>query len=474
MPMSFFHQQRIGDLNSRLTADLSQISDTFLLTLPELLRGIINLIIGIVVILWISSQLTLVMLATFPLVIVGAIIFGRYIKKLSKQVQDELANTSTISQETFLGILNVKTFTNEDFEKKRYANSMDKTVKIALKASWYRAAFASFIIFCLFGAIILIVAYGAYLVQNQEISIGKLTQFVIYTVFVGAAFGSFSEYYSQIQKTLGATQRVRELFLEKPENLISDEKNYSCEGEIRFENVVFSYPSRPEYTVLQGVNFTMKKGEITALVGASGSGKSTITQLLMRLYEPNQGIIYLDGKPIQNLPLKTLRSQIAIVPQDVLLFGGTIRENILYGNLKASNEEVIQAARLANAHDFIISFPESYDTLVGERGVKLSGGQRQRIAIARALLKNPKILILDEATSSLDSESEHLVQEALNVLMKGRTTLVIAHRLSTVKNANQILVLENGKIVENGTHEELIQNPKSSYYKFAELQFQNI
>jgi len=474
MPMSFFHQQRIGDLNSRLTADLSQISDTFLLTLPELLRGIINLIIGIVVILWISSQLTLVMLATFPLVIVGAIIFGRYIKKLSKQVQDELANTSTISQETFLGILNVKTFTNEDFEKKRYANSMDKTVKIALKASWYRAAFASFIIFCLFGAIILIVAYGAYLVQNQEISIGKLTQFVIYTVFVGAAFGSFSEYYSQIQKTLGATQRVRELFLEKPENLISDEKNYYCEGEIRFENVVFSYPSRPEYTVLQGVNFTMKKGEITALVGASGSGKSTITQLLMRLYEPNQGIIYLDGKPIQNLPLKTLRSQIAIVPQDVLLFGGTIRENILYGNLKASNEEVIQAARLANAHDFIISFPESYDTLVGERGVKLSGGQRQRIAIARALLKNPKILILDEATSSLDSESEHLVQEALNVLMKGRTTLVIAHRLSTVKNANQILVLENGKIVENGTHEELIQNPKSSYYKFAELQFQNI
>lgn len=475
MPMDFFHQQRVGDLNSRLTADLSLISDTFILTLPELLRGIINLIIGIIVIFWISPTLTFVMLASFPIVIVGAIIFGRYIKKLSKQVQDELAQTSTIAQETFLGILNVKTFTNEDFEKKRYSHSIQKTVHLALKASWFRAAFASFIIFCLFGAIILIVAYGAYLVQNQEITVGNLTQFVIYTVFVGAAFGSFSEYYAQIQKTLGATQRVRELFLEKiePLNDSAADALAFCTGNIKFENIYFAYPSRPEYSVLQGVSFEMKAGEVTALVGSSGAGKSTIAQLLMRLYDPQQGEIFLDGKSIQGLSLSDLRKQIAIVPQDVLLFGGTIKENILYGKLDATDEEVIQAAQLANAHEFIISFPQGYETIVGERGVKLSGGQRQRIAIARALLKNPKILILDEATSSLDSESEHLVQEALNVLMKGRTTLVIAHRLSTIKSAHQILVLQNGKIVEKGTHEELIQNTESAYYKFAELQFQN-
>lgn len=474
MPMDFFHQNRVGDLNSRLTADLSLISDTFVLTLPELLRGIINLIIGIIVIFWISHQLTLVMLSTFPIVILGAILFGRYIKKLSKQVQDELANTSTIAQETFLGILNVKTFTNEEFEKKRYAHSINKTVQLALKASWFRAAFASFIIFCLFGAIVLIVAYGAYLVQNQEITVGKLTQFVIYTVFVGAALGGFSEYYAQIQKTLGATQRVRELFQEPTEVLQTTLNELAIQGNIQFQNVHFVYPSRPEYPVLQGVSFEMKAGEVTALVGASGAGKSTIAQLLMRLYEPNQGTIFLDDQPIHQIPLSNLRRLIAIVPQDVLLFGGSIKENILYGNLNATDEQVIQAAQLANAHEFISNFPEGYETIVGERGVKLSGGQRQRIAIARALLKNPKILILDEATSSLDSESEHLVQEALNVLMKGRTTLVIAHRLSTIKSAHQILVLHDGKIIEKGTHDELIQNHHSAYYKFAELQYQNL
>ena len=472
MPMNFFHQQRVGELNSRLTADLSLISDTFILTLPEFLRGIINLIIGITVIFWISTRLTLVMLASFPIMIVGAILFGRFIKKLSKQVQDELAKTSTIAQETFLGILNVKTFTNEDYEQKRYSNSVNKTVQLALRASWFRAAFASFIIFCLFGAIILIVAYGAYLVQNQEITVGNLTQFVIYTVFVGAALGGFSEYYAQIQKTLGATQRVRELFSESTESIDNQEEKFSFKGQIDFQEVHFAYPSRVEHKVLKGVSFQMNAGEVTALVGASGAGKSTIAQLLMRLYEPTQGQILLDGIPIQKIPLKILRKQIAIVPQDVLLFGGTIYENILYGNLSASREQVIQAAQLANAHDFIVNFPEGYETIVGERGVKLSGGQRQRIAIARALLKNPKILILDEATSSLDSESEHLVQEALNVLMEGRTTLVIAHRLSTVKKAHQILVLQDGIIIEKGTHDELIQNSQSAYFKFAELQFQ--
>jgi len=472
MPMNFFHQQRVGELNSRLTADLSLISDTFILTLPEFLRGIINLIIGITVIFWISTRLTLVMLASFPIMIVGAILFGRFIKKLSKQVQDELAKTSTIAQETFLGILNVKTFTNEDYEQKRYSNSVNKTVQLALRASWFRAAFASFIIFCLFGAIILIVAYGAYLVQNQEITVGKLTQFVIYTVFVGAALGGFSEYYAQIQKTLGATQRVRELFSESTESIDNQEEKFSFKGQIDFQEVHFAYPTRVEHKVLKGVSFQMNAGEVTALVGASGAGKSTIAQLLMRLYEPTQGQILLDGIPIQKIPLKILRKQIAIVPQDVLLFGGTIYENILYGNLSASREQVIQAAQLANAHDFIVNFPEGYETIVGERGVKLSGGQRQRIAIARALLKNPKILILDEATSSLDSESEHLVQEALNVLMEGRTTLVIAHRLSTVKKAHQILVLQDGIIIEKGTHDELIQNSQSAYFKFAELQFQ--
>lgn len=474
MPMNFFHQQSVGELTSRISTDLSLLSDTFVLTLPELLRGIFNLIIGIGIIFWISTPLTLLMIATFPIMIIGAIIFGKYIKKLSKSIQQELAQSQSIAQEVFVSILNVKVFTNENYEKNRFNQSLEKAVQMGLKASWYRALFASFIIFCLFGAIILIIGYGAYLVYKHEITVGQLTQFVIYTVFVGAALGSFSEYYAQIQKTLGATERIRELMNEPIEisAATSDTtKLPDFKKDIVFKNVTFSYPSRTDVTVLRNLSLILEGGKTTAFVGPSGAGKSTITQLLLNLYASSQGSILIDNVPIETIPLKSLRKHIALVPQDVLLFGGTIRENILYGNLEATEAELIEASRQAYAHEFIMQFPQGYDTLVGERGVQLSGGQRQRIAIARAILKNPDILILDEATSALDADSEQLVQHALNNLMKNRTTLIIAHRLATIKNSEKILVLQNGELVEQGTHEELMHLPNGIYANLANLQF---
>lgn len=475
MPMNFFHQQSVGELTSRISADISLLSDTFLLTLPELLRGIFNLIIGISIIFWISTSLTLLMIATFPIMIVGAIIFGKYIKKLSKTIQQELAQSQSIAQEVFVSILNVKVFTNEAYEKQRFNRSLERAVQLGLKASWYRALFASFIIFCLFGAIVLIIGYGAYLVFQHAITVGQLTQFVIYTVFVGAALGSFSEYYAQIQKTLGATERIREL-LNEPIELspaTSDAtKLIDFKKDIIFENVSFAYPSRSDVTVLRNLSLTLKGGKTTALVGPSGAGKSTITHLLLNLYAPLKGKVLIDEVSLADVPLQSLRKHIALVPQDVLLFGGTIRENILYGNLEATEAEVIAASQQAYAHEFIMQFPQGYDTIVGERGVQLSGGQRQRIAIARAILKNPDILILDEATSALDADSEQLVQKALYNLMKNRTTIIIAHRLATIKNAHKILVLQNGELVEQGTHEELIHLPNGIYANLAQLQFQ--
>lgn len=475
MPMNFFHQQSVGELTSRISADISLLSDTFLLTLPELLRGIFNLIIGISIIFWISTSLTLLMIATFPIMIVGAIIFGKYIKKLSKTIQQELAQSQSIAQEVFVSILNVKVFTNEAYEKQRFNRSLERAVQLGLKASWYRALFASFIIFCLFGAIVLIIGYGAYLVFQHAITVGQLTQFVIYTVFVGAALGSFSEYYAQIQKTLGATERIREL-LNEPIELspaTSDAtKLIDFKKDIIFENVSFAYPSRSDVTVLRNLSLTLEGGKTTALVGPSGAGKSTITHLLLNLYAPLKGKVLIDEVSLADVPLQSLRKHIALVPQDVLLFGGTIRENILYGNLEATEAEVIAASQQAYAHEFIMQFPQGYDTIVGERGVQLSGGQRQRIAIARAILKNPDILILDEATSALDADSEQLVQKALYNLMKNRTTIIIAHRLATIKNAHKILVLQNGELVEQGTHEELIHLPNGIYANLAQLQFQ--
>ncbi len=476
LPMRFFSQRRVGELNSRISADLSQIQDSITTTLAEILRQFITFIGGVIALSLVSGKLTLMMLGIFPVMVIIAVVFGKYIRGISRKAQDRLADSNVIVEETLQGISNVKAFTNESFEASRYKNAIAEVVKLALRGAKFRGAFASFIIFCLFGAIVAVVWYGAILVQQGIISMGDLTSFILYATFVGAAMGSFAELYAQLQKTVGATERVIELLQEENENITFNENQRiekKIEGSISFKDVNFSYPSRKEIEVLKGISFTAKPGEKIALVGPSGAGKSTLASMILRFYDPDSGAIYFDNQKAENYTLTDIRKQVAIVPQDVLLFGGSIEENIAYGKIDASKEEIISAARRAHADRFINTFPEGYQTLVGERGVKLSGGQRQRIAIARALLKNPAILILDEATSSLDSESERLVQEALEELMKNRTSIIIAHRLATIRQADKIIVIDQGKVVESGTHEDLLQLEDGLYKYLSKLQVVN-
>lgn len=473
LPMTFFSKKRVGELNSRISSDITQIQDTLTTTIAEFLRQFILIIGGVALLAFISIKLTLIMLAVVPLVAVAAVIFGRFIRKYSKKVQDTVAESHVIVEETLQGISNVKAFANEWYEIARYQTKIREIVKIGIKGGLYRGYFASFIIFCLFGAIVAVVWFGVTLSINGEMSVGQLISFVLYSTFVGASFGGVAELYAQIQKAIGATERVFELLEEKPEPIIdiNDQKVIRIKGNVSFKNVSFSYPTRSEIQVLKDVSFNANFGEKVALVGPSGTGKSTIASLLLRFYDISGGSIKIDGKEIQDYDLGQLRANMSIVPQDVILFGGTIRENIAYGKPNASIEEIYDAARQANAYAFIDCFPEKFETLVGERGIKLSGGQRQRIAIARALLKNPAILILDEATSSLDSESEKLVQEALEILMHGRTSIIIAHRLSTIRSADTILVLDNGVISESGTHKELLEIENGIYKNLSNLQF---
>lgn len=472
-PMPFFSEQRVGDLSNRMSSDLSQIQDAISFTLAEFLRGIFTLIIGLTFIFFISTQLALVMLSVVPVIAVVAVVFGMRIRKMARKAQDQLADSNTIVQETFSGIAIVKAFTSEWLEISRYKKSISAVVTTAISNARYRGAFVSFMIFSVFGAISFVIWWGAGMIKAGELTTGQLTMFVIFSAFVGGTFAGFADMFSQLQKTLGATQRVRELLRLNGEpvtieNLVTNTQK--LKGNVAFNNVAFAYPGRKDVTVLNNLQFTIKAGEQIALVGPSGAGKSTIAALLLLFYEPTNGEIYFDDKPQKSYDLTYLRSQMAYVPQDVMLFGGTIAENIAYGKFNATQEEIELAAKQANAHEFIAKFPEGYKTVVGERGMKLSGGQRQRIAIARAILKNPAVLILDEATSSLDSESEKLVQEALDNLMKNRTSFVIAHRLSTIKNANRILVLNNGSISESGTHNQLMAN-NATYKKLVDMQY---
>ncbi|MFV5696521.1 ABC transporter ATP-binding protein [Flavobacterium sp. LB3P122] len=476
LPMSFFSQKRVGELNSRISSDITQIQDTLTSTIAEFLRQFILIIGGVLLLANESIKLTLLMLSVVPLVAVAAVIFGRFIRKYSKNVQDKVAESQVIVEETMQGISIVKAFANEWYEIARYNGKIKEVVKIAIKGGKYRGYFASFIIFCLFGAIVAVVWFGVRLSISGEMSVGQLISFVLYSTFVGASFGGIAELYAQIQKAIGATERVFELLDETPEKINSIQNASSSnkiKGNVTFKNVAFSYHSRKEIKVLKDVSFTANYGQKIAIVGPSGTGKSTIASLLLRFYNIDSGEILVDGKNIYDYDLENLRGNMSIVPQDVILFGGTIRENIAYGKPDATEQEILLAAKQANALNFIESFPEKFETIVGERGIKLSGGQRQRIAIARALLKNPSILILDEATSSLDSESEKLVQEALEILMQGRTSIIIAHRLSTIRSADQILVLDNGKITEQGTHQELITLENGIYKNLSNLQFSN-
>jgi ABC-type multidrug transport system fused ATPase/permease subunit len=471
-PMRFFGEHRVGELSSRLSNDLSMIQDTMTFTVAQIIRQTMMCLTGFIAIAVTSLRLSLVMLASVPVVMLVGVLFGRRVRGLSKTAQDRLAETATVVEETFQGIANVKAFGNEPYESERYAQGLRGYLTTVLRNARYRAGLIAFVILGIFGAIVLVLWYGARLMQEGVISHGELTRFMFYTIFIGGAASSIPEIVSNVQKTLGATHRVRELLREPPEALqASGPPPPRLAGDVRFADVRFSYPSRPDLPVLRGLSLSAAPGEKIALVGPSGAGKSTIVSLLLRFYDPDSGQLFLDGQNARDLPLETVRGNMAIVPQEVLLFGGSIRDNIAYGKPGATHEEILAASQRANCHEFIQRFPEGYATLVGERGVKVSGGQRQRIAIARALLKDPAILILDEATSSLDSESEALIQQALATLLAGRTAFIIAHRLSTVRQCDRICVIENGAVTESGTHAELMASQGGTYRRLSELQF---
>ena len=476
LPIFHFEKRRVGELMSRITSDITQLQDVLSITLAEFFRQIFTLVGGVALITYLSWKLTLFMLATFPLLVISAIVFGKFIRKISKKAQDELANTNIIVEETFQSIQAVKAFTNEKYEVNRYTNSLNKVVNEALKAATLRGGFVSFIIFALFGGIVGVVWYGAQLVAQGDLILADLLTFIFYTAFIGGSVGGLGDIYAQLQKTIGASDRILEI-LGDPSEVDIHESETSVPitfGAIDLQDIHFSYPSRSSVEILKGISFTIEPGQKIAIVGTSGTGKSTLAQLMMRFYEPSQGKIMMGDYAIQDMPVGDWRKMVALVPQEVLLFGGSIRENIAYGKPGASEEEIHQAAEQAYAKEFIESFPEKWDTLVGERGVKLSGGQRQRIAIARAILKDPKFLILDEATSALDSESEKWVQSALEELMKNRTSLIIAHRLSTIRSADKIIVMESGKIVEIGSHENLMAKKQGVYQKMVKLQTENL
>lgn len=473
MPMDFFNQNKVGELTSRISSDIAQVQETLRTTIAEFFRQIVIVVGGIAFLAFISWKLSLIMLATVPVMALIAVFFGRFIKKLSKQAQDETASSTVIVEESLSGISNVKAFTNEALALFNYGKSIDEIKRLNIKSGLWRGLFVSFIVFCLFGAIVFIIWQGLLMTQgpNPALSDKGFYSFIMMTVMMGASVGSIPELYASIQKAVGSTQNLMKIIQTPGEReLLTGTQKPEINGNIEFSNVRFHYPQRADMEVLKSITLSAKSNETIALVGASGAGKSTIASLLLRYYDISSGSIEFDGVAIQDIDIEYLRSNIAFVPQEVILFAGTIYENIAYGKPTASLEEVKEAARKANALNFIETFPEQFETQVGDRGIQLSGGQKQRIAIARALLKNPKILILDEATSALDSESEKLVQEALETLMEGRTSIVIAHRLSTIRKATKIYVIQAGEIVEAGNHTELTALEDGIYANLVELQ----
>ena len=477
LPITFFEKSRVGELVSRLNSDVERLYNTFSVTLAEFVRQIIILISGIVILTLTTWKLALIMLGTFPFIVVGAMFFGRFIRKMSKERQTQIADTNVVLNETMQAINAVKAFTNEWFEVGRYSKANQKSVVTSLTFAKWRALFATFIIVVLCGGMFFVLWEGATMLQNKEILAGDLIMFFIYTAYIGVAIAGLGSFSTELVGAIGATERLREI-LNSPSEVevkslpILPERR--LKGNIEFKDVHFRYPTREDVEVLRGLNLTVKSGQKVALVGPSGAGKSTIVQLILKFYELTEGSLIVDGKNINDYDITEFRQNMAIVPQEVLLFGGTIRENILYGKPDATDEEIIEASRKSNSWEFISQFPEGLETIVGERGIKLSGGQRQRIAIARAILRNPSILLLDEATSSLDAESERVVQEALNVLMEGRTSIIIAHRLATVREVDKICVIDGGRVVEEGTHDELSEIEDGLYASLARLQFESV
>jgi ABC-type multidrug transport system fused ATPase/permease subunit len=470
--MDFFNRNKVGELTSRIATDINQLQTTFTTTLAEFVRQVITIVVGIAALVWLSPKLSLIMLAVIPAVALFAVFFGRYIRKLSKLTQDAAAQSNNILEEALQGIQNVKAFTNEWFEINRYSGAITDIRSLAIKGAVWRGFFVSFVILGMFGSIAFIIWQGVLLTQSGEMMQSSFISFIMYTIFLGASIGSLPDLYAGIQKAVGATENLMEIVQEPAEKLESTSPSgkLKLSGAILFDHVDFRYSNRPDVPVLRNLSFEVKPGEKLAVVGPSGAGKSTLTSLLLRFYHPDEGKIFIDDLDATDYDLTDYRSQFALVPQEVLLFNGSIFENIAYGKPGSTEAEVQAAAAQANATEFITLFPEGMQTLVGERGVQLSGGQRQRIAIARAVLRDPAILILDEATSSLDSASEALVQEALEKLMEGRTSIVIAHRLSTIRNADRIIVLEHGRIVESGTHAELSTVDGGLYNKLQRIQ----
>ncbi len=473
LPLRFFENRRTGEITSRLTSDVTVVQGLVSADLNQLITQVFILLGGVIILFVQNAQLTLVMLSVVPLVVLGGAFFGRGLRKLSTDFQDKLADANAAAEEAISGIRVVQSFTAEPLEAARYNKAMKASFDSAMQRARVRSWFVSILILATFGSLSLVLWYGGRQVIGGTLSAGSLVNFLIPTLMIAGAIGALAGLVSRFTEAAGATERIFDLLNEKSELEVEHPVPMPhIRGDLRLEGVSFSYGDRGEGQILSDISLQARPGEVIALVGPSGAGKSTLISLIPRFFDPSSGRILLDGQDIRSLELSELRKNIGIVPQETQLFSGTIADNIRYGLPETSDAEVIEAAKAANAHTFISEFPEGYATLVGERGLKLSGGQRQRVAIARALLKNPKILILDEATSSLDNESEALVQEALELLMVGRTTLVIAHRLSTVRGADRIVVLDAGRIVEQGTHETLLAQ-NGLYKELYELQFRN-
>ena len=474
LSLSFFNDRRTGELVSRLTNDVSTIWGVVTRDIATAFSQVLSFVGALVLIIVTDWRLTLFMFALIPVVMGLAIVFGRRLRKLSADVQDQLADATTVVEESISGVRVVKSFTREPYETSRFRESIERTVALAMKRIRLSSTFGPTISFLGFGAVVSIFWFGGNEVLAGRLTAGQLFMFLILTMTIAGSIGQFSGLWSSLQEALGATNRLFEILDTKTDIQEAPDARPlpPVKGHIELDAVSFTYDRDQTVPVLKDVSLEIRPGEVLALVGPSGAGKTTLVNLVARFYDPTAGQIRVDGHDIRSVQLKSLREQVGIVPQETLLFGGSVRENILYGRLEAGEEELIAAARAANSHDFIEGLPDGYETVVGERGVKLSGGQRQRIAIARAILKDPRILLLDEATSSLDSESEGLVQEALERLMEDRTSIVIAHRLSTVQNADRIAVLDEGVMVERGTHTELLALD-GLYARLYRLQFKS-
>ncbi|MGA9523739.1 MAG: ABC transporter transmembrane domain-containing protein [Myxococcaceae bacterium] len=469
--VAFFDARRTGELTSRLASDTTVLQSTVSANISMVLRNLATVVGGVVLLFYTSPVLTGLMLLVVPPVAIGAVVYGRRVRKLSREVQDALAKSSEVAEETLSGIRTVRVFAAERVESDRYGRAVMGSFELARRRAGISALFMGAASFGAFAAAVVVLWYGGHLVLDGALSVGGLTSFLVYTLLVAFSLGALSELWADFNRASGAAERVFELVERTPAIPIAGGRQLpELRGAVRFERVSFAYPTRKDIPVLQGIDLEVSPGERVALVGPSGAGKSTIAGMITRLYDPDEGVIRVDDAELASLDPSWFRQQVGVVSQEPILFSTSIAENIRYGRPDAADADVEAAARAANAHEFISRFSDGYRTEVGERGVQLSGGQKQRVAIARALLKDPSILVLDEATSALDAESEHLVQEALERLMEGRTTIVIAHRLSTVVGADRVVVLDGGRIIQSGRHDALVSQD-GLYRRLVERQF---